>query len=139
MPKNGPRGWGGQKQWYMSFQNPLRNQCAEMSEAQDSELKIGYFKIWISRLFFQKKISKKFILKPIFYSKLIKFGKNLIYHSNILYEKWHILKENHETKMSKITHSAQHWPWIHSHIRNNSERLIRLLIIIEYSSGYWEC
>ena len=80
-----------------------------MSEAQDSELKIGYFKIWIPAFFFKKKISKKIILKPIFYSKLIKFGKNLIYHLNILYEKWHILKENHETKMSKITHSVDDW------------------------------
>ena len=33
-----------------------------MSEAQDSELKIGYFKIWISRLFF--KIRNNNILFP---------------------------------------------------------------------------
>ena len=77
-----------------------------MSEARESELKIGYYKIWISRLFFQKIFSKFFILKPIFYSKPIKFGKILIYYLNILYEIWHILKENHETKMSKITHSV---------------------------------
>ena len=77
-----------------------------MSEARESELKIGYYKIWISRLFFQKFFSKFFILKPIFYIKPIKFGKILIYYLDILYEIWHILKENHETKMSKITHSA---------------------------------
>ena len=77
-----------------------------MSEARESELKIGYYKIWISRLFFQKIFSKFFILKPIFYIKPIKFGKILIYYLDILYEIWHILKENHETKMSKITHSA---------------------------------
>ena len=105
--KNGPRGPNGQKQWYLSSQNSFRNQWAEISEAQESKLKIGYFKIWISRLFFQKIFSKKLNLKPIFYNESIKFGKNLICDFNILHGKWHILKENHETKMSKITHSVQ--------------------------------
>ena len=44
--------------------------------------------------FFEKFFFKKIILKPIFNNEPMKFGKNLIYYTNILHEKWHILKEN---------------------------------------------
>ena len=44
--------------------------------------------------FFEKNFLKKIILKPIFNNEPMKFGKNLIYYTNILHEKWHILKEN---------------------------------------------
>ena len=98
-PKTGKTGsWGleGQKQWYLRFQNPLRNQCPRLAETHESDPKIAYFrppKIWISRHFFEKIFLKKIILKPIFNNEPMKFGKNLIYYTNILHEKWHILKE----------------------------------------------
>ena len=104
-------GLGGHKQWYLSFQNPLRNRCAELCQNQESNLKIAYFRpqnIWISRLFPQIFCFVLNNLKPTFFNEKMTLGQNLIFYSNILHEKWHILKENqiyHETKMSKITHS----------------------------------
>ena len=51
-------------------------------------------------------ICTTFLTMSVFaHFELIKFVQNLIYCSNILHQKWHILNENqiyHETKLSKI-------------------------------------
>ena len=57
-------GLGGQKEWYLSFQNQLRNQCPRLAETHESDPKIAYFrppKIWISRLFFEKNYFETYI------------------------------------------------------------------------------
>ena len=109
--KNGPRGPKGQKIWYLSFpklfSDPFKN----------------HLFLALKNLNFPPFFSKKNILKPIFNNEPMKFGKNLIYYSNILHEKWHISKENqiyHETKMSKITHSVLVRLIGHSSMHNSS-------------------
>ena len=62
--------------------------------------------MWNLKEFSKKIYGSKIKLQTYILQWTHKVGKTLICYFIILHEKWHILIENNETKMNKITHSA---------------------------------